>query len=145
MNLKRSPFLIPNKNARDLINAKDFSTTADLMRKQKDRKEDTKTVHYRRDLDSLGQFITKNLLLIKKKYPQSSINYKKQRETNYFIVDYQIIVKNVTKPYRKSKDKGRDRIKSQEEFKLDRIIGQFCWLAQYIYSIYLIEIDLNVV
>ena len=35
MNLKRSPFAIQDKNARDLDNAKDFPTIADLMREQK--------------------------------------------------------------------------------------------------------------
>ena len=35
MNLKRSPFAIQDKNARDLDNAKDYPTIADLMREQK--------------------------------------------------------------------------------------------------------------
>ena len=54
MNLKRSPFSIQDKNARDLDNAKDYPTIADLMREQKVRQDDGNTVHYRRDLDSLG-------------------------------------------------------------------------------------------
>ena len=54
MNLKRSPFAIQDKNARDLDNAKDFPTIADLMREQKVSNEETITVHHRRDLDSLG-------------------------------------------------------------------------------------------
>ena len=54
MNLKRSPFAIQNKNARDLDNAKDYPTIADLMRDQKVTNEDANTVHHRRDLDSLG-------------------------------------------------------------------------------------------
>ena len=54
MNLKRSPFAIQDKNARDLDNAKDYATIADLMRKQKVQQHDANTVHYRRDLDSLG-------------------------------------------------------------------------------------------
>ena len=54
MNLKRSPFSIQDKNARDLDNAKDFPTIADLMREQKVQKDERNTVHYRRDLDSLG-------------------------------------------------------------------------------------------
>ena len=32
MNLKRSPFAIQDKNARDLDNVKDYPTIADLMR-----------------------------------------------------------------------------------------------------------------
>ena len=32
MNLKRSPFAIQDKNARDLDNAKDYPTIADLIR-----------------------------------------------------------------------------------------------------------------
>ena len=54
MNLKRSPFAIQDKNTRDLDNAKDYPTIKDLMREQKVSKDDVNTVHYRRDLDSLG-------------------------------------------------------------------------------------------
>jgi len=54
MNLKRSPFAIQDKNARDLDNAKDNPTIADLMREQKVPKDYANTVHHRRDLDSLG-------------------------------------------------------------------------------------------
>ena len=54
MNLKKSPFAIQDKNTRDLDNANDFPTLADLIREQKDPKDDANTVHYRRDLDSLG-------------------------------------------------------------------------------------------
>ena len=54
MNLKRSQFAIQDKNARDLDNAKDYPTIADLMREQWVSKDDTNTVHHRRDLDSLG-------------------------------------------------------------------------------------------
>ena len=54
MNLKRSPFATQDKNARDLDNAKDYPTIADLMREQKKPYEDVKAVHRRRDLDSLG-------------------------------------------------------------------------------------------
>ena len=54
MNLKRSPFAIQDKNARDLDNTKDYPTIADLMREQKVLKDYANTVHHRRDLDSLG-------------------------------------------------------------------------------------------
>ena len=54
MNLKRSPFAIQDKNARDLDNAKDFSGIADLMKEQKNPQNQGNTVHHRRDLDSLG-------------------------------------------------------------------------------------------
>ena len=54
MNLKRSPFAIQDKNSRDLDNAKDYPTIADLMIEQKVLHDDGNTVHYRRDLDSLG-------------------------------------------------------------------------------------------
>ena len=54
MNLKRSPFAIQDKNARDIDNQKDFPTIADLMREQKVQQVDGNTVHHRRDLDSLG-------------------------------------------------------------------------------------------
>jgi len=55
MNLKRSPFAIQDKNARDLDNAKDYPTITDLIREQKvQHDDDGKSVHHRRDLDSLG-------------------------------------------------------------------------------------------
>ena len=54
MNLKRSPFAIQDKNARDLDNAKDYPTIEDLMREQKVPQDERNTVHHRRDLDSLG-------------------------------------------------------------------------------------------
>jgi len=54
MKLKRSPFAIQDKNARDLDNAKDFPTIADLMKEQKISQDEGNTVHHRRDLDSLG-------------------------------------------------------------------------------------------
>ena len=54
MNLKRSPFAIQDKNQRDLDNAKDYPTLADLMSEQNVSIDDSNTVHHRRDLDSLG-------------------------------------------------------------------------------------------
>ena len=54
MNLKKSPFAIQDKNTRDLDNSNDFPTLADLRREQKSPKDNSITVHYRRDLDSLG-------------------------------------------------------------------------------------------
>ena len=54
MNLKKSPFTIQNKNARDIDFPNDFPTIADLMREQEVSDENTNTVHRRRDLDSLG-------------------------------------------------------------------------------------------
>ena len=54
MNLKRSPFAIQDKHARDLDDAKDYPTISDLMREQKVPHHESNTVHHRRDLDSLG-------------------------------------------------------------------------------------------
>ena len=54
MNLKRSPFAIQDKNARDLDNAKEYPTIADLIRDQNVSIDKSNTVHHRRDLDSLG-------------------------------------------------------------------------------------------
>ena len=54
MNLKRSPFAIQDKNARDIDNTKNYPTIADLMKEQKVPQDDRNTVHHRRDLDSLG-------------------------------------------------------------------------------------------
>ena len=56
MNFKKSPFAIQDKKVRDLDNAKDYPTIADLIREQKVQQDDVNTVHHRRDLDSLGQF-----------------------------------------------------------------------------------------
>ena len=55
MILKSSPFAIQNKNNKNVDNAINYPTIADLMRDQKVKKENSNTVHYRRDLDSLGQ------------------------------------------------------------------------------------------
>ncbi len=54
MNLKKSSFSIQDKNACDLENAADYPTIADLMREQNISTDEANTVHYRRDLDSLG-------------------------------------------------------------------------------------------
>ena len=54
MNFKRSPFAIQDKNAKDIDNANDYPTITDLMRSQNVSNNDVKTVHHRRDLDSLG-------------------------------------------------------------------------------------------
>ena len=54
MNFKRSQFAIQDQDARDLDNAKDYPTIADLMREQKVPHDEANTVHHRRDLDSLG-------------------------------------------------------------------------------------------
>ncbi len=54
MNLKRSPSSIQDKNLINLENAKEYPTIADLMREQKVASNEANTVHYRRDLDSLG-------------------------------------------------------------------------------------------
>ena len=54
MNFKNLLFAIQNKNTSDLNKAKDYPTIADLMREQKVSNERGNTVHYRRDLDSLG-------------------------------------------------------------------------------------------
>ena len=53
MNFKRSLFTIQNKNTKNLDEAKDFPTIDDLMREQNVSNDNTDTVHYRRDLDSL--------------------------------------------------------------------------------------------
>ena len=54
MNYKRSPLAIQDKNERDLDNAKDYPTIADLIRDQNVSSDKSNTVHHRRDLDSLG-------------------------------------------------------------------------------------------
>ena len=54
MNFKRSQFAIQDQNSTDLENEKDIPTIADLMREQNISSNKADTVHYRRDLDSLG-------------------------------------------------------------------------------------------
>ena len=54
MNLKKSPLSIQDKTARDLDNAIDYPTLADLIRDQNISTDESNTVHHRRDLDSLG-------------------------------------------------------------------------------------------
>ena len=54
MNFKKSTFAIKDKNKNDIDNSKDYPTIADLMREQKVQNDDSKVVHHRRDLDSLG-------------------------------------------------------------------------------------------
>ena len=54
MNFKRSHFTIQDSNSTDPENEKDYPTIADLMREQKISSNEANTVHYRRDLDSLG-------------------------------------------------------------------------------------------
>ena len=54
MIFKKSQFAIQDKNQRDLDNAIDSPTLADLMREQNLSSENSNTVHYRRDLDSIG-------------------------------------------------------------------------------------------
>ena len=54
MNLKRSPFAIQDKNAKELWKAEDFPTIADLMKEQKVLQKVGNSVHHRRDIDSLG-------------------------------------------------------------------------------------------
>ena len=55
MNLKTSPFSIQDNNIKDLDNStRNCPTLDDLMTEQKIISKETKTVHRRRDLDSLG-------------------------------------------------------------------------------------------
>ena len=55
MNLKTSPFSIQDNNIKDLDNSsRNYPTLDDLMTEQKIASKKPKTVHHRRDLDSLG-------------------------------------------------------------------------------------------
>ena len=54
MILKKSPFAIQDKDAKDLDITKEYPTIADLMKEQKVSNDEVNTVHHRRDLDSLG-------------------------------------------------------------------------------------------
>ena len=54
MNIKKSPFTVQEQDVKDLDDAKNYPTIADLMREQKVSNDVANSVHYRRDLDSLG-------------------------------------------------------------------------------------------
>ena len=55
MNFKTSPSLIQDHNMKDLDNSsRNYPTLDDLMAEQKIISKKEKTVHRRRDLDSLG-------------------------------------------------------------------------------------------
>ena len=54
MNLKKSPPAIHDNNQRDPNNANDYPTIADLIIEQNVSCDRKTSVHYRRDLDSLG-------------------------------------------------------------------------------------------
>ena len=55
MNLKTSPFSIQDNNMKDHDNSsRNYPTLDDLMTEQKIASKKVKTVHRRRDLDSLG-------------------------------------------------------------------------------------------
>tara|TARA_B100000424_G_C22776304_1_gene417741 strand:+ start:123 stop:287 length:165 start_codon:yes stop_codon:yes gene_type:complete len=54
MNFKKPPFAIQDQNAKYPDNSKDYPTIEDLMKDQKVTNNNKNTVHYRRDLDSLG-------------------------------------------------------------------------------------------
>ena len=55
MNLKTSPFSIQDNHINDLENSsRNYPTLDDLMKEQNIESTKAKTVHRRRDLDSLG-------------------------------------------------------------------------------------------
>mgnify|MGYP005707433893 CR=1 FL=1 len=55
MNLKTSPFSIQDNNIKDLDDSsRNYPTLDNLMTEQKNTSKKAKTVHRRRDLDSLG-------------------------------------------------------------------------------------------
>ena len=54
MNFEINQFAVLNKNTKDFYYAKDYPTISDLLRKQRVSNNDIKTVHHRRDLDSMG-------------------------------------------------------------------------------------------
>ena len=51
---KRPPFAFQDKKAKNFDNKKDYPTIADLIKEQNVANDDKNSVHYRRDLDSLG-------------------------------------------------------------------------------------------
>ena len=66
MSFKKTPFTIQDKNTEDLDIGKDYPTIADLIKEQEVSNYKLNPVHQRRDLDSLGWFKPKNLVIILK-------------------------------------------------------------------------------
>ena len=121
MNLKRSPFAIQDKNVRDLDNAKEYPTIADLMKEQKVSNNDANTVHHRRDLDSLGWYLNLQLVMNLKKSPFSILN-KERREINFIKEVYKKRVQSEIEAYKDSEDEQKkDTIQAQNILMLDRI------------------------
>ena len=54
MNLKKILFVLQDNIQRNSDTTKDFPTLADLMKEQNVSNDKANSVHYRRDLDSLG-------------------------------------------------------------------------------------------
>ena len=54
MNLEGSKYTAKGKNQKNINYANDFPTIAELMKEQNDLSNKSNTVHYRRDLDSIG-------------------------------------------------------------------------------------------
>ena len=54
MNFKKLQSALQEKKLRDAVIAKDYPTIDDLIREQNIASNEANTVHYRRDLDSLG-------------------------------------------------------------------------------------------
>ena len=54
MNSKKSPVQIKDKDTKYIKDKKDYKTVCDLIVEQDSSSKDSKTVHRRRDLDSLG-------------------------------------------------------------------------------------------
>ena len=54
MYLKKSQFAIQDKKAKDLDYRNVYPTIEDLMREQNVSEDNVRTVHHRRDLDSIG-------------------------------------------------------------------------------------------
>ena len=54
MKLKTFLYAVQDENSKGIDSTKDYPTIADLMKEQNVSHNDTSTVHFRRDLDSLG-------------------------------------------------------------------------------------------
>ena len=57
MNFQRIPSSTKDKDLNDLTYANDYPTLSDLIKQQNVLENLVETVHRRRDLDSLGEFI----------------------------------------------------------------------------------------
>ena len=120
MNFKKSPFAIQAQNAKYPDKSKDYPTIVDLMRDQKVTNNSANTVHYRRDLDSLGQ-LRNNKASYKFKQIHHTQSLTKIKGIDFIEGFYKRRIQDEVETNQGSEDKNqRDTIQNQNIFMLER-------------------------